>query len=55
MMTYLESADGLKITRARAYEELQSHGVAAEWQDFLTDMGDKEEYEAQDVLGWLGY
>lgn len=54
-MTYYESADGIKITKDRAYLELKKHGVECEWELFLSDMGDKEEYEAQDVLGWLGY
>lgn len=54
-MTYYESAEDVVITKARAYKEFEKHGVAGEWDMFLSDMGDKEEYEAQGVLGWLGY
>lgn len=54
-MTYFESAEDTTITRERAYQELGKHGVSGEWEMFLSDMGDREEYEAQDVLIWLGY
>lgn len=57
MMTYLESAEGEIITKERALRELKAHGVpvpegAAE---FLQDCGDREVYDAGDVLRWLGY
>lgn len=54
-MAYYESAEDILISRERAYEELGKHGVSGEWEMFLSDMGDKEEYKAQDVLAWLGY
>lgn len=54
-MTYYESAENVTITKARAFKEFEKHGVVCEWGMFLSDMGDKEEYKAQDVLAWLGY
>lgn len=52
--TYYDSAEDLMISQARAFDELAKHGCQ-EIQQFLDDMGDKEEYEAQKVLEWLGY
>jgi hypothetical protein len=52
-MTYLESAKGITILKARAYKEVKDHGC--DWQEFVKDMGDKESYKATHVLQWLGY
>ena len=52
--TYYESAEDLMISQAKAFDELAKHGCQ-EIQQILDDMGDKEEYEAQKVLEWLGY
>ncbi|EGE2353465.1 hypothetical protein DL738_11470 [Escherichia coli] len=55
-MTYFDSAEDLTISKQRALQELAKHGVAAsEIKEFFTEMGEKEEYNAQDVLRWLGY
>lgn len=54
-MTYSESAKGKTISKARALEELKRHGMEGEVSLFLSDMGDKQEYNAQEVLVWLGY
>ena len=54
-MTYSESAKGMTISKARAYKELQSHGLEGDWELFLEDCGNSEEYKASDVLSWLGY
>ncbi len=54
-MTYYDSAEAVTITPARALAELERHGVADEWADFVADMGDREDYDAQAVLEWLGY
>lgn len=53
-MTYSESAEGIRISKARALRELRDHGVV-ETQDFFEDLGDRETYEASEVLVWLGY
>lgn len=53
-MDYYESAEGIMITRSRAMKELLNHGCQ-EFDEFLADVGDKEEYEATEVLRWLGY
>ena len=54
-MTYLESAQGIKISKARAYKEFETHGVTCDWIEFVLWAGDRESYWAEDVLGWLGY
>ena len=53
-MNYYESAEDLTITKARALKELEGHGCK-DIEEFLDDLGDKEEYDAQKVLEWLGY
>lgn len=52
--TYLESAEGVEISRERALTELRKHGVNT-CDEFLADMGDKPVYLAPEVLAWLGY
>lgn len=52
-MDYYESAEGLVITRERAKQEIAKHN--ASWSEFIADNGEHEEYDAQDVLAWLGY
>lgn len=52
-MTYYESAEGELITKARAVQECRAHGVDAA--EMFTDIGEREEYDAQEVLDWLGY
>ena len=54
-MTYYESAKGLSITRARAFAEFKEHCLENDWVEFVSWAGSKEEYWAEDVLGWLGY
>ena len=51
--TYYDSAEGIEIIRKRALQEIAKHG--ADTNEFFTDCGDKETYDAQAVLGWLGY
>ena len=55
MSAYYESAEETTITKARALQELKRHGAEGDFNEFLADMGDKAEYNAQDVLAWLGY
>lgn len=56
-MTYFESAENIKITKAHALQELKNHGIIhpEDFQRFLMEMGDCEEYTATGVLIWLGY
>tara|TARA_R110000787_G_scaffold63469_1_gene142846 strand:- start:376 stop:549 length:174 start_codon:yes stop_codon:yes gene_type:complete len=57
-MDYYESAEEITITRERALEELENHGISANSDEidlFNLELGEKETYEAQDVLAWLGY
>lgn len=54
IMTYYESAEGETMTRARAYQELDDHGVI-DREEFIEEMGRHDTYDAQEVLDWLGY
>ena len=55
--TYFDSAEGAKITRARALVELKRHGLTdrAGVELFDKHFGARTEYDAQAVLVWLGY
>ena len=52
-MSYYESAEGYTISKERAKFEVVKHN--ASWDEFIADNGEHEEYDAQDVLAWLGY
>ena len=56
-MNYYESAEDLTITQDRALQELARHGITSNEDilEFFADVGEQEEYEAQEVLIWLGY
>lgn len=51
--TYYESAEGEVITKQRAAQECHKHGVDVA--EMFEDIGEREEYDAQEVLDWLGY
>lgn len=53
-MTYLDSAKGITITKARAIKELAAHGIY-DLSEFFADCGNNDTYQAQAVLFWLGY
>lgn len=57
MSDYYESAEGIEISHARAIVELRRHGLGDDQNiaEFETEMGKREIYDAQAVLGWLGY
>ena len=52
-MTYYESAADEVITLARAATECRKHG--ADVAEMIADLGERETYDAQAVLRWLGY
>ena len=52
--TYYESAEDVIISKQRAIQELKNHGVVYV-EEFFGDVGEKDSYNAQDVLAWLGY
>lgn len=55
-MTYYDSAEGVNISRARVVQELKRHGVPEnEHAEFFAECGERTEYDAQQVLNWLGY
>lgn len=53
-ITYYESAEGASITKVRALLELHDHGII-DPDEFFDDMGEHDNYNAQEVLIWLGY
>lgn len=53
-MTYYESAEGQTISKERAKKEIEKHNGDT-WAEFLQDCGKHDSYNAQSVLGWLGY
>lgn len=56
MLTYFDSAEGIVITRKQAMRVLAKHYVdAIDLAHFDAEMGVRDEYDAQDVLRWLGY
>jgi hypothetical protein len=64
---YYADAMEATVTRAQARAEIKRHfgseveaaanGMAFEayFAEFLAEVGDRDEYEGSDVLGWLGY
>lgn len=52
--TYYDSAEDIQLSQSEAFNVLAQHGCQ-EIDQFFQDMGDKEEYDAQKVLEWLGY
>lgn len=54
-MNYYESAENVTISRQRALRELEDHGAMSDLDQFDKDLGVKENYNAQEVLAWLGY
>ena len=55
-MTYFESAEGETVSKERALQELSRHcDPETDFEEFFSDMGVKEQYDAQEVLLWLGY
>lgn len=54
---YLDSAEGYMISRDRALYELKQHGLEdpEDHALFFAELGMADEYDAGDVLRWLGY
>lgn len=58
MTTYYESAEDVQISRKRALKEIGAHGhylCTMDAAQFFEECGDRESYDAQEVLNWLGY
>ena len=57
MMDYYNSAEDITITQDRALQELARHGITSNEDilEFFADVGEHQEYDAQEVLIWLGY
>ena len=56
MPDYYESAENVQITKKRALLELDRHAVPqSEHAAFYSELGNRETYDAQAVLLFLGY
>ena len=42
-----------KVTKKEAKKEIELHSL--DFNDFLSDVGDKKYYIGSEVLNWLGY
>ena len=51
-MTY-EEALVINVTKSEALAEIRKHGIDPN--EFLEEVGDREDYAGADVLAWLGY
>ncbi|EXF95768.1 hypothetical protein HK44_020435 [Pseudomonas fluorescens HK44] len=51
-MNYQEACDAT-VSREEARREIDKHGSS--FVEFMQDIGDREEYSGEEVLGWLGY
>jgi hypothetical protein len=43
------------VTRAEAEAEIAKHDCDGGFPAFLTEVGDRPEYQGNEVLDWLGY
>jgi hypothetical protein len=50
--TYDEARE-ITVSREEARAEIQRH--RADFAAFLTEVGDRQEYDGKEVLDWLGY
>lgn len=41
------------VSKAEAKQEIERH--ACDFDEFLQEVGDREEYEGSEILDWLGY
>lgn len=59
-MDYNEAVEAT-VSKNMARHEVQRHGgntlesQIAFWNDFLREIGDRQEYTGAEVLNWLGY
>lgn len=51
--SYEQAVELDDVTPNEARAEIEKHNM--EWQDFLDDVGMKDTYTGEEILGWLGY
>jgi hypothetical protein len=55
-MTYEEAIEAEDVTREEARAEINRHlDLHCNWEIFLEQVGDKNEYTGKEILDWLGY
>ena len=52
-MNYLEAIEAT-VSRETAKREIAKHDCDG-WEVFLSEIGDKAEYQGHEILDWLGY
>ena len=52
-MTEREARE-ITVTKAEAYDEISRHSGCS-FDEFIWEVGDKDEYTGAEVLDWLGY
>lgn len=56
VVSYLESAEGMTIRPRQVLVELRKRFIADDGiRDFFEHFGFRPEYDAQELLAWLGY
>lgn len=52
-MTLDEAFEELEIKRNEAKREIGKHNCS--WEEFVSEVGDKQIYSGAEILEWLGY
>ena len=50
-----EDACLARVTRSQAKAEIDRHDIDGGFEQFLLDVGDRDQYLGKEVLDWLGY
>jgi hypothetical protein len=54
--SYYDSAEGATVDLKRVRQEIEAHGLGEDSVDeFVAQYGRKDEYDAQELLAWLGH
>lgn len=53
IMYSLEEALEIEVSKEEAKHEIEKHQCS--FQEFISEIGDKEAYQGSEVLYWLGY
>lgn len=52
-MTTQEALDGQPVTTEEARREVERHNL--EWDSFVEECGERQEYSSTVIMAWLGY
>lgn len=51
--SYWEAINLTDISAAESKREVEKHGLS--WDAFVSEVGEKAEYEGAEILNWIGY